>query len=204
MTDLVLASASPRRAELLRRAGLDVEVRPADVDETVLPGESAADYVLRVAHDKARVIAARLTEDRAPVLASDTSVVLDAGRAEEVVLGKPADRDDALATLARLSGRSHDVLTSVVVIDGAGIEHAALARTVVTFATTTAEQRRWYVDTGEPMDCAGSYALQGSGAFMVDRIDGDPTTVIGLPLGVALDLLVTAGLRWPTDPSRSR
>lgn len=201
MSDVVLASASPRRAELLRRVGLDVDVRPADVDESVLPGESAADYVLRVAHDKARAVSSLLPDERLPVLAADTSVVLDAGDSDEVILGKPVDGGDALTTLASLSGRAHHVLTSVVVIDRAGIEHAALARAVVRFASTTEDQRRWYVGTGEPMDCAGSYALQGIGAFMVERVDGDPTTVIGLPLGVALDLLVTAGLRWPSNPA---
>lgn len=201
MTDLVLASASPRRAELLRRVGLDIEVRPADVDEAVLPGESAAEYVLRVAHDKARAVSATPGEHRLPVLASDTSVVLDAGLTTETILGKPVDRADALATLASLSGRGHHVLTSVVVVDAAGIEHAALARAVVGFAATTDSERRWYVDSGEPMDCAGSYALQGIGAFMVERVEGDPTTVIGLPLGTALELLVTAGVRWPGPPA---
>ncbi len=192
---LILASASPRRRELLERVGLSPVVVPADVDESVLPGEAAEDYVVRVATDKAHKIAA----DRpgVMVLAADTAVVDDGEP-----LGKPRDHDDASAMLSRLSGRDHRVLSAVVVIDADGIEHTELATAVVTMAATSEVERRWYVDSGEPMDKAGSYAVQGLGAALVERIDGDPTTVIGLPLRITLDLLRVAGLSWPTDGPR--
>ncbi len=192
-TGLVLASASPRRSELLARVGLTPLVDPPHVDETRLPGEDAEDaedYVLRVSADKARAVARH--HPGAIVLAADTAVVLDGEP-----LGKPADADDALATLARLSGRAHEVLSAVVVIDPDGIEHATLARAAVRMAASEPAEREWYVATGEPMDKAGSYAVQGIGAFLVEGIDGDPTTVIGLPLRATLDLLLAAGVDWP-------
>jgi septum formation protein len=187
---LVLASASPRRLELLRRVGLDPAVFVADVDESVLPGESASDYVVRVAADKAHT-AARANPD-ATVVAADTAVVLDGEP-----LGKPADPEDAERTLGRLAGRDHQVLSGVVVIDTDGIEHSELARATVTMAASSSAERAWYISTGEPMDKAGSYAVQGIGAFLVERVDGDPTTVIGLPLRLTLDLLRVAGASWP-------
>ena len=190
---LVLASASPRRAELLRRIGLDPTIVAADVDESVLPGESPHDYVVRVAADKAHAVAqAHPTQ---VILAADTSVVLDGES-----LGKPADVDDALVMLARLSGRSHRVLTAVVVVAPDGIEHSAVAAATVTMATTSDAERAWYVDTGEPMDKAGAYAVQGVGAAFVERVEGDPTTVIGLPLRTTVELLTVAGVTWPPRP----
>lgn len=185
---LVLASASPRRAELLDRVGLAYRVVPADVDESVLPGETADDYVVRVATDKAVATSA----PGAVVLAADTSVVLDGE-----VLGKPADRDHALELLERLSGRSHRVLSAVVVVDADGVVHTSLASATVTMAPLGADELAWYVDTGEPLDKAGAYAVQGRGAALVERVEGDPTTVIGLPLRATLDLLRAAGVRWP-------
>ncbi len=190
-TGLVLASASPRRSELLSRLGLAPVVDPAHVDEARLPGEDAEAYVLRVSADKARAVAAR--HPGAVVVAADTAVVVDGEP-----LGKPADEADALATLERLSGSTHEVLSAVVVIDPDGIEHAALARAAVRMSTSEPAEREWYVATGEPLDKAGSYAVQGIGAFLVEGIDGDPTTVIGLPLRTTLDLLVTAGVSWPS------
>lgn len=202
---LILASASPRRRELLGRLGLNPRIVPADIDESVLPGELAHDYVLRVAHDKAHAVRAlpgnnppeRAPNIRGVVLASDTAVVLGAGTDAERILGKPADGSEALRMLEELSGRTHEVLTSVVLLDPDGIEHSALARARVQIAPTDRRQREWYVATGEPLDCAGSYALQGIGAFMVERLEGDPTTVIGLPLSVTVELLAAAGLHWP-------
>lgn len=188
--DLVLASASPRRRDLLERVGLGVEVVPADVDESVLPGESAEDYVVRVAADKARAVAGG--HPSRVVLAADTAVVVDG-----VPLGKPADDDDALVMLATLSDRSHEVLTAVVVRDPSGIEHVALARATVSMAPTTDVERRWYVASGEPADKAGGYAVQGLGAALIERVEGDPTTVIGLPLRTTLELLRVAGVTWP-------
>lgn len=188
--ELVLASASPRRAELLGRVGLSPVVAPADVDESVLPGESADDYVVRVAADKAHAVAA--AHPGAVVLAADTAVVLDGEP-----LGKPADPADALDMLGRLAGRTHEVLSAVVVVDPDGIEHTALARASVTMAPSAHAELEWYVATGEPMDKAGAYAVQGLGAALVDRVDGDPTTVIGLPLRPTLELLRAAGVAWP-------
>ncbi len=190
MTELVLASASPRRSELLGRLSLVPVVDPADVDETRLPGEDAEDYVLRVSADKARAVATR--HPGAIIVAADTAVVVDGEP-----LGKPLDEADALATLERLSGSTHEVLSAVVVIDPDGIEHAALARAAVRMSASEPAERAWYVATGEPLDKAGSYAVQGIGAFLVEGIDGDPTTVIGLPLRTTLDLLLAAGVSWP-------
>lgn len=188
---IVLASASPRRRELLARLGLVAEVRPADVDESTLPGETAAEYVLRVAADKAHVVAA--LEPGRIVVAADTAVVHDGEP-----LGKPVDAADAIRTLERLAGTTHEVMSAVVVIDPDGIEHSALSRTTVTMAPSDDDERAWYVATGEPMDKAGSYAVQGAGAVLVERVEGDPTTVIGLPLRTTIELLRTAGLEWPT------
>jgi septum formation protein len=189
-TPLVLASASPRRLELLVRLGLSAEVVPADVDESRTDGEAAEAYVERVAASKAHVVAG--LRPRAVVLAADTAVVLDG-----VPLGKPADPDDALVMLTRLSGRVHEVLTAVTVIDGNGSVRAGTAATSVTMAASTRAELQWYVGTGEPLDKAGSYGLQGAGAALVERIDGDPTTVIGLPLRLSVQLLRAAGVRWP-------
>ena len=187
---LVLASASPRRAELLARTGLRYEVDAADVDERPLPGELAAEHVVRVATDKAHVVAAR--HPGSVVLAADTEVVLDG-----TALGKPADDRHASELLGRLAGRSHGVLSAVVIIAPDGVEHAELVRAEVTMHDADDELIAWYVGTGEPLDKAGAYGLQGIGALLVDRLDGDPTTVIGLPLRVTLDLLRLAGVRWP-------
>lgn len=187
---IVLASASPRRQELLSRVGLAPRVVPAEVDESVLPGEPADDYVVRVAADKAHAVAA--LHPGAVVVAADTAVVLDG-----VPLGKPSDHAGALAMLTRLSGRSHQVLSAVVVVDADGIEHTALARAEVTMAPSSDEELAWYVASGEPLDKAGAYGVQGLGAALVEHVEGDPTTVIGLPLRTTLDLLRAAGVTWP-------
>lgn len=187
---VVLASASPRRVHLLGMLGIEAESVPADVDETSLPGESPDEYVMRVAVDKAHAVSA-VTEG-AVVVAADTCVVLD-----ERILGKPTDATDARETLRSLSGRTHRVLTAVVVIDSSGIEHSTLNSTTVTFADLTDSEIEWYVDSGEPFGKAGSYAIQGTGEFMVDSIDGAPSTVIGLPLRATVDLLRAAGVEFP-------
>lgn len=216
---LVLASASRRRLELLQRIGLSPDVFAADVDETQLPGEDAADYVLRVATDKAHRVSElilptasgddgsrlRVAGDAAPsvgtvgwtVLAADTAVVRDGQP-----LGKPVDATDAATTLASLSGRSHEVLTAVVVIDSNGIEQSILARARVTFVEISRDEIEWYVATGEPLDKAGSYAIQGIGAVLVETIEGDPSTVIGLPLRETVELLCESGIEWPSRNPR--
>lgn len=197
-TRLVLASASPRRLELLLRVGLTPEVDPADVDESVVDGETAAEYVERVALDKARVVSLRHPD--AIVLAADTSVVLGGD-----VLGKPDDADHALAMLRQLVGRSHTVMTAVVVMSPTPsngstdrVTYTTLERATVTMADASEAELHWYVDTGEPLDKAGSFALQGIGAALVERVEGDPTTVIGLPLRATLQALRTAGHQWPS------
>lgn len=191
-TRIVLASASQRRIDLLSGLGIMTEVVPADVDETHMPGESPHDYVMRVALDKAHAVID--STSGAVVIAADTSVVVD-GR----ILGKPVDTTDAMQTIRGLSGRTHQVLTAVVVIDADRIEHSVIASTEVTFAELTDDEIEWYVATGEPFGKAGAYAIQGIGGFLVESIDGDPSTVIGLPLRATVELLRGAGVRFPND-----
>jgi nucleoside triphosphate pyrophosphatase len=188
---LVLASQSPRRRELLEQLGIAFEVRPADADEAVLPGEAPRPYVLRVAREKARAVKGDV------VLAADTSVVLDGA-----VLGKPDGPDDARRMLRALSGSRHEVLTAVCVrrASGAlGVELDAVVSTAVRFATLTPAQIDWYVDTGEPLDKAGAYALQGKGGVLVAAVEGSVSNVIGLPLAETAELLRRAGLRLPWE-----
>jgi septum formation protein len=191
-TSLVLASASPRRRDLLGQLGLTFTVAAADIDETPRPGEPAADYVLRLAREKARTVAARHPE--AWVLAADTTVALGAE-----LLGKPRDAAEARAMLSRLSGRTHEVHTGVALAGRA--EASTVVATRVTFRTLSAEEIAWYAGTGEPLDKAGAYAVQGRGGFLVARVDGSPTNVIGLPLGETLALLAGAGVPLPWSAS---
>jgi septum formation protein len=187
---LVLASASPRRKALLAQLGLDFLVDPADVDESVRRGESPATYVERLALEKAELVAVR--HGGALVLAADTTVALD-GR----ILGKPVDAREAQAMLAALSGRTHRVLTAVAT---AGRHRAVrTARTDVTFAALGPEALAWYAGSGEPLDKAGGYALQGLGGFLVERIAGSHSNVIGLPLVETLALLEAGGVAPPWE-----
>lgn len=177
--DLILASASPRRRELLAQIGVRHRVQAADVDETVLSGEAAEDYVLRLARAKAGALPA----GDVPVLGADTSVVVD-GR----VLGKPVDDADARAMLRRLSGREHQVLSAVALCHGERIE-ARLSVTRVWFRVVDNALIERYVASGEPRDKAGAYGIQGLGGALVTRIDGSYTGVVGLPLAETVDLL---------------
>lgn len=183
--EIVLASASPRRAELLTLAGFRFIVDPADVDETERPGEPPEDYVLRVARDKARTVARR--HAGRIVLAADTTVV--AGGA---ILAKPADEADAIRMLELLSDAVHDVWTGVVVL-GNGHEAAERVVTCVHLREMTPEEIRWYVATGEPMGKAGAYAIQGRAARFVDRIEGSWSNVVGLPVATVDRLLKRLG-----------
>ena len=185
---LVLASASPRRRALLEQLGLDLWVDPAHLDERVRPGEPAEGYVLRLAREKAAAVQAR--HPGATVLAADTSVVLDGE-----VLGKPASAEEAVAMLHRLAGRTHQVMTAVAVA-GHG---ERLVTASVTFAPAPDAALRWYASTGEPMDKAGGYAVQGIGGFLVERIEGSHSAVVGLPLVETLALLQTAGYILPWE-----
>ncbi|MEW6319941.1 MAG: Maf family protein [Acidobacteriota bacterium] len=179
---LILASRSPRRAELLAAAGIPFEMAAADVDERVLPGESPERHVARLAAEKAAVVHARL--GRGPVLGADTVVVVD-----DEILGKPVDASEAAAMLGRLSGRGHDVLTGVCLLAAGGERVAEVARTRVWFAPMTRAEIEAYVATGEPMDKAGAYAIQGLASRYVERIDGSYTNVVGLPVAVVYRLL---------------
>jgi septum formation protein len=181
---VVLASGSPRRLELLRRLGLDPEVRVAAVDETPLTGETPAETVARLARAKAHAVEA----GDALVVAADTEVVLD-----DTVLGKPADPAEATAMLRSLSGRTHVVLTGVHVLAG-DRESAAVEETLVCFRVLSDEEIAAYVATGEPDDKAGGYGIQGAGGMFVERIEGSDTNVIGLPLATVVRLAAEVGM----------
>ena len=171
---LILASGSPRRRQLLELIGVKFEVAPADIDETPLPDENPVTYASRAARDKALAVATghpgRL------VLGADTVVEID-----QEILGKPSSMDEAADMLRRLSGKSHLVHTALALVtDGAAQEVVDSAR--VQFVDLTDEMIRWYVATGEPMDKAGAYAVQGLGGMLVEGVEGSPNTVIGLPV----------------------
>lgn len=185
---LVLASASPRRAQLLAQLGLEAEACPAHVDETYLPGEEAGAHARRLARAKAEAVAA--ARPGALVIGGDT-VVVDGAR----VLGKPRDEADAVAMLLSLSGRSHDVV-SAVALAGHGDTLCALERARVHFRAFGPGEARAYAATGEPLDKAGAYGIQGMGAALVDRIDGDYYTVVGFPIVRFLALLEGKGWRY--------
>lgn len=198
MSRIVLASASPRRKELLGMLGFRFVVRPADVDESQHVGEKPEDYVRRVARSKAQAVATSLpsnefsTAAAGPVVVAADTVVVHGG----IVLGKPEDASEFEATMRRLSGADHDVTTAVVVVHAGGEESCAVT-TRVRFRPLTSEQIAWYWASGEPRDKAGGYALQGLGGAFVERIDGSHTNVIGLPLPETLDLLSRAGITLP-------
>jgi septum formation protein len=185
---LVLASASPRRRALLASLGLTVQVDPPEVDESVQPGEPPDRYVLRLARTKADAVARRHPGQL--VLGADTEVVQE-GR----VLGKPRSTEDAVRMLAGLAGRTHAVLTAVALAGTVSTER--VVRAEVTFARSSPEALRWYVATGEPMDKAGAYGVQGIGGFLVERVVGSPTAVVGLPLAETVALLEEAGFPLP-------
>ena len=191
-TRLVLASASPRRREFLEKLGLTFEVDPADVDERVLKGEKARDYVMRVAQAKAAKVASR--HKGALVLAADTSVIVD-----DAILGKPKDADDAREMLSRLSGRQHEVM-SAVAMDGTD-KAAIRVETKVRFRPLTSEEIQWYVGTGEPLDKAGAYGVQGLGGTFVLSIEGSFSNVIGLPMAETIGLLKLARFPLPWVPN---
>ncbi|HEX5746793.1 MAG TPA: Maf family protein [Archangium sp.] len=196
-TRLVLASASPRRRELLGQLGLAFDVSAADINETPHQGEAATAYVLRLAREKARTVATR--NPGSWVLAADTTVVLG-----EELLGKPHDEAEVRDMMRRLSGRAHEVQTGVALAGPGGEhsgehpgEHYTVVRTRVTFRPLSEGEIAWYASTGESLDKAGGYAIQGKGGFLVAGIEGSPTNVIGLPLGETLELLARAGVPLP-------
>jgi septum formation protein len=188
---LVLASASPRRRELLTQAGFAFEVRPAHIPEDPLPGEDPIAYVVRLARQKAEKVYRDFGQpesgDTAPyaitVLGADTTVTLDGQ-----ILGKPEDPTDAARMLRMLSGRTHRVITGVAVVNAQRTEVAAEV-TAVQFLTLSDEEIAAYIATGEPMDKAGAYAIQGRAAKWIPRIVGDYFNVVGLPLALVSQLL---------------
>lgn len=185
---LVLASASPRRADLLRQLGLEPGVAPADVDEAYLPGESPGSHVERLAREKAEKVAS--AHPGALVVGGDT-VVVDGDR----VLGKPRSGDEAVAMLLSLAGREHRVLSGVAVAGG-GPTVSSVGTATVRFRSFGPEAAKAYVASGEPLDKAGGYGIQGRGAALVESVEGDYYTVVGFPIGRFLDLLERKGWRY--------
>ena len=185
---VILASASPRRRELLTLVGIAHDVEPADIDESLLPGEKPAAHAERLARTKARTIADRRPD--AVVIAADTIVVVDGD-----VLGKPRDEAAARAMLKRLGGRTHVVLTAVAVARGSRTE-SAVESVNVTFRAVTDAEIGSYIATGEPMDKAGAYGIQGFGATIVERVDGDYFSVMGLGLRRLVELLARVGVPY--------
>ncbi|HEU5041132.1 MAG TPA: nucleoside triphosphate pyrophosphatase [Gemmatimonadales bacterium] len=184
---LTLASTSPRRRQLLEMLGIPLRVVPSNIPEVRRPVETPVDYVERLAREKALSVRGRL------VLGADTTVVV-----RDEVLEKPVDPDDALRMLRKLQGRTHQVVTSVALVHGERI-HQATDVTNVVFRRMTDDFLRAYIATGEPMDKAGAYGIQGYGAALVDRIEGDFFSVMGLPLRLVLGLLEEAGERFEFD-----
>ena len=185
---VILASQSPRRRELLTLVGIAHDVRPADIDETYLAGEQPRAHAERLAREKARVVARDAMD--ALVIGSDTIVVVDGD-----VLGKPRDEAEAAAMLARLSGRTHTVMTGVAVTRH-GVERSAVEEVGVTFHPLAPADIDAYIATREPMDKAGAYGIQGFGATIVSRVDGDYFAVMGLPLQRLVRLMAEVGVRY--------
>jgi septum formation protein len=184
---LILASASPRREELLRLLGLAFQVIPSQADETFFINENPGEHVLRLAENKAHAVAQ--AHPQAWVLGADTIVVIDGE-----VLGKPADSSAAAGMLEKLSGRTHEVLTGFALVRLSG--HVSIresVRAAVTFRTISEDEKMWYIQSPEPYDKAGAYAVQGLGAFFIKEIRGSYTNVMGLPLCEVVDALKKAG-----------
>lgn len=185
---LILASSSPRRRELLCEAGVAFEVHPAHIPEERREGEGPLAYVLRLAEEKARAIA-RLFPDRY-ILGADTTVVAD-----EHVLEKPVDYADAARMLRLLSGRAHQVITAVSLVAPGGRTDTRACMTQVFFRKLSEEEIQRYVATNEPMDKAGAYAIQGGAAGFADRMEGEYSNVVGLPLSLVTEMLRINGFR---------
>ena len=195
---LILASSSPRRQELLRQAGIPFQVHAAHINEDQLAAEKPNEYALRLAREKAQVVSKHYPQSY--VLGADTIVVVD-----DEVLGKPKDHADAARMLRRLSGRSHDVTTAVSLVAPSAVSSRTVApdartetracTTKVYFRKITEDEIQQYVASGEPMDKAGAYAIQGGASRWTDRIEGEWSNVVGLPLSLVTDLLRTNGLK---------
>ena len=188
---LILASASPRRAELLTSAGYHFEVQSADIDERVTPGEAAEDYVQRLAVEKARAVLERTNPrgDDVLVLGADTTVVVDGE-----ILGKPEDDEDSARMVRLLAGRPHRVLTGVSLCSRL-LQLEAVDETLVFFQPMSDNDVHWYVASGEGRDKAGAYAIQGLASRFIPRIDGSHSNVVGLPVAVVAELISRAESR---------
>jgi len=184
---LLLASQSPRRAELLAQIGICFEVMSIDVPELLKAGESPSEFVQRLALDKARA-GWQASEQVLPVLGADTIVVLD-----DEIMGKPVFEGDAERMLSALSGRQHSVMTAVAIVKGES-EAIRLSTSQVSFRETTAAERKAYIATGEPMDKAGSYAIQGQAAVFIEKLEGSYSGVMGLPLFETAELFREFGM----------
>ena len=178
---LVLASSSPRRAEILERAGWPHEIIVAGIDETLIPNEEAAAYVQRLARSKAEAVASRLTQGL--VLGADTTVVV-----ANQILGQPADEADARRMLNLLNAKWHEVLTGVAVVRVGGETRVAYETTRVRFAEMNDNEIDWYISTGEPFGKAGAYGIQGKASLFVEEIEGDYFNIMGLPIRLVYEL----------------
>jgi septum formation protein len=182
---LILASASPRRQELLRNAGIAFTVHPADIDETPQPGEPARSCAERLAREKALVVHRYHPQEF--VLGADTIVVVD-----QMILGKPRDQNDAARILRMLSGRTHEVITGICLAAPNAL-HVSASETLVTMSAISDDEIRAYIATGEPMDKAGAYAIQGIASRWIPRIEGDYSNVVGLPISQVCVMLRESG-----------
>jgi len=180
---LVLASGSPRRAEILERAGWPHEIIVAGIDETLLPNEEAAAYVQRLARSKAEKVASGL--DHGLVLGADTTVVV-----ANQILGQPVDDTDAKRMLDLLNAKWHDVLTGVALVRVGGDTRVAFETTRVRFAEMSDEEIDWYISTGEPFGKAGAYGIQGKASLFIEEIEGDYFNIMGLPIRLVYELSV--------------
>jgi septum formation protein len=185
---LILASASPRRAHILRTLGVPFRVVVSEVEETLVPGEGGAAAVERLARAKAEAVSRR---ESLPVLAADTEVICD-GR----ILGKPPSEQAALEMLGLLAGRSHEVVTGVCLAHE-GRLRSGVESSVVTLVPMSDAELRWYVSTGEPMDKAGGYHVDGKGSVFIESVAGSPSNVAGLPVTLVRRLMREAGLSFP-------
>jgi septum formation protein len=185
---LILASSSPRRQELLREAGILFEVHPARVPEERIAGESPLQYACRLAREKAQAVAESFP--RRYVLGADTIVIVD-----DEVLEKPRDAQDAARMLRLLSGKGHQVVTAVSLVRPEGHSETRASTTQVYFREVAEEEIRLYISSGEPMDKAGAYAIQGGAAQWIQRIEGDYSNVVGLPLSLVKEMLRASGFR---------
>jgi len=190
LNNIILASASPRRRELMSQVGIKFDVIPSNVDEEPLDGETPEEHVLRLAAEKARDVAGRMDgAGERWVIGSDTIVVADSE-----IMGKPADRRDAVNMLKKLSGREHRVITAYCIINSdSRDELRRCVETLVRFRHLKDSEIEAYVDSGEPMDKAGAYAIQGLGSFMVEEIRGSYSNVVGLPICQVVEDLENVG-----------